>query len=198
MGGHWERNNSLGDVYSTTLRQFPRVLDDECAIHSFHDRNFTHFSFAGLYGLFRHYHSDFSPYETVRRRQTAINSARSSVAIRWMTHGKPVKSIHSVHVAHVSTMMSDRRIAWFQIGSEELHSLITQHQLVITNGVNFHGILRRDFLIGGTSIPDRIPSFRESICYVRLGSDDFQHPFSVYVLTNPSHNEAVWYTTYDR
>jgi hypothetical protein len=127
-----------------------------------------------------------------------INSARSSVAIHWITHGKPFKSIHSVHVAHVSTMMSDRRIAWFQIGSEELHSLITQHQLVITNGVNFHGILRRDFLIGGTSIPDRIPSFRESICYVRLGSDDFQHPFSVYVLTNPSHNEAVWYTTYDR
>lgn len=127
-----------------------------------------------------------------------INDARPSVAIRWITHGKPFKSIQSVHTAHVSTMMSDRSVAWFKIAPEELHSLITQHQLIITNGVNFHGILRSDFLIGGTSIPDRIPSFRESICYVRLRSDDFQHPFSVYVLTNPSQDEAVWYTTYDR
>jgi len=58
-------------------------LDDECAIHSFHDRNFTHFSFAGLYGLFRHYHSDFSPYETVRRRQTALG-ARPASSVRGL------------------------------------------------------------------------------------------------------------------
>jgi hypothetical protein len=127
-----------------------------------------------------------------------INDARPSVAIRWITHGKPFKSIHSVHTAHVSTKMSDRSVAWFKIAPEELHSLITQHQLIITNGVDFRGVLRADFLIGGTSIPDRIPSFHDSIYYFRLGSDDFQHPFSVYVLTNPGHDEAVWYTTYDR
>ena len=127
-----------------------------------------------------------------------INSARPNVAIRWITHGKPFKSIQSVHAAHVSTMMSDRAIAWFQIAPEELHSLIAQHQLVVTNVVNFHGILRSDFLIGGTSIPDRIPPFLEPVCYARTGSDEFQHYFSVFVLTNTNHDEAVWYTTYDR
>jgi hypothetical protein len=128
----------------------------------------------------------------------SANHARPTVAIRWVLQGKKYKSIHSVHSADFSTMFSARRLAWFKIDPDELRSLIAQHQLTITNGVSFPSLLSGDRMLGPTGIADRIPLFRDSVCYARLGSDEFQHPFSVYVLTNPSHNEAVWYTTYDR
>jgi len=128
----------------------------------------------------------------------SANRARPTVKIRWVTQGKTVKSIHSVHAAHLSTMMSDRRIAWFQINSEELRGLIGQHQLAMTNGVDLRGLLTSDQFIGQTTIPDRIPSFHNPVCYARRGSDEYQHFFSVFVLTNPNHDAAVWYTAYDR
>jgi hypothetical protein len=132
---------------------------------------------------------------------TVLNSAnqlRPTATIQWVLQGKTVKSIHSVHSAFLGTMMSDRRIAWFEIAPDELRGLITQHQLTITNGVNIRSLVSGDRVLGQTDIADRIPSFRDAICYARIGSDDFQHPFSLFVLTNPNHDAAVWYSTYDR
>ena len=128
----------------------------------------------------------------------SANRARPTVAIQWVLQGKTFRSIRSVHAAHLSTMMSDRRIAWFEIDPGELRGLIDQHQLVLTNSVNLHGLLSSDQVLGQRGIADRIPSFPEQVCYARNGSDDFRHPFSLIVLTNPRYDAAVWYSTYDR
>jgi hypothetical protein len=128
----------------------------------------------------------------------SANQARPTVAIRWVTRGKSYKSIRSVRTARASTMMSDRRVAWFQIGSGELKDLIAQHQLTPTNGISLNGILCSDLIMGQSTIAERIPSFRDPIYYARFGSDDDQHPYRVIVLTHPGHDAAVWYSTYDR
>jgi hypothetical protein len=127
-----------------------------------------------------------------------LNQARPSVAVSWITQGNPVKSIHSVHAAHVSTMMSDRQIAWFQIDPSELRSLIAQHQLVQTNGIDIRDFLTNDWVMRRSTIAERIPSFTVPIYYALFGSDEVQHPYRVIVLTNPNHDSAVWYSTYDR
>ena len=128
----------------------------------------------------------------------SLNHARPSVAISWITQGKPTKSIHSVHAARVSTMMADRQIAWFQIDPSELRGLIAQHQLMQTNGIDIRDFLTNDWVMKKTDIAERIPSFQDSIYYARVGSDEVQHYFQVFVLTNPNHDAAVWYSTYDR
>lgn len=128
----------------------------------------------------------------------SLNQARPSVAIAWITQGKPAGSIHSVHSARVSTMMADRQIAWFQIDPGELRSLIAQHQLVQTNGINMPDMLSSDWVVGRSSIAERAPSFPVPVYYALFGSDQFQHPYRVVVLTNPEHDAAIWYSTYDR
>lgn len=128
----------------------------------------------------------------------SLNQARPSVAISWITRGNPAKSIHSVHSARVSTMMADRQIAWFQIDPGELRSLIAQHQLMQTNGIDLRDFLTNDWVMRKTDIAERIPSFHDAICYARVGSDDVQHYFQVFVLTNPNRDAAIWYSTYDR
>jgi hypothetical protein len=127
-----------------------------------------------------------------------VNNASPTAAIQWILQGKPAKSIHSVHASHLTLLMSDRSIAWFKIVPEDLDNLIAQHQLTITNGVNFGELLSGDRVFGRIEFANRIPSFDDPICYARVGSDDAQHPYSVYLLTNPRHDEAVWYASYDR
>ncbi len=127
-----------------------------------------------------------------------VNHASPTASIQWILQGKPAKSIHSLHASHVTLLMSDRSIAWFRIDPEELNHLIAQHQLAITNDVNFAELLGGDRVFGRNGFANRIPSFRDPICYARVGSDDDQHPWSVYVLTNPAHDEAVWYASDDR
>ena len=130
----------------------------------------------------------------------SANNMRPTVAIRWISKGKTVRSIHSVHASHLSLMMSDRWVAWFKIDPEELRGLIAQHQLAITNITSFSEVLRmrRDHVLGETEIADRAPSFADAVCYARVGSDEFQHQFSIFALTNPDHNTAIWYMAYDR
>jgi len=128
----------------------------------------------------------------------SLNQARPTIAISWITHGKPAKSIHSVHYSRVSTMMADRQIAWFQIEPSELRGLIAQHQLVLTNGMDIRDFLTNDWVMKRSSVAERIPSFPDSVYYARFGSDEFQHPYRLIVLTNPNHDAAVWYSTYDR
>ena len=128
----------------------------------------------------------------------SLNQARPSVAVSWITQGKPAKNIHSVHSSRVSTMMADRQIAWFQIEPSELRGLIAQHQLVQTNGIDIRDFLTNDWVMKRSTIAERIPSFPDSVYYARFGSDDFQHTYRLIVLTNPNHDAAVWYSTYDR
>jgi hypothetical protein len=128
----------------------------------------------------------------------SLNQARPSVEVSWITQGKRAKSIHSVYAARVSTMMSDRQIAWFQIDPGALRSLIAQHQLVQTNGINLPDLLSSDWVVGRSTIAERVPSFPVPIYYALFGSDQFQHPYRVIVLTNPKHDAAIWYSTYDR
>lgn len=127
-----------------------------------------------------------------------VNHASPTASIQWILQGKPAKSIHKLHSSHITLLMSDRSIAWFRIAPEELDNLIAQHQLTITNDVNFAQLLNGDRVFGPTGIASRIPSFWDPICYARVGSDDAQHPYGVYVFTNPGHDEAVWYASYDR
>jgi len=127
-----------------------------------------------------------------------LNQARPSVAISWVTQGKQFKTIQAIHAANMSTMMSDRSIAWFEIGPAELRTLIVQHQLAPTNGINLPNLVSSDQIVGRTSIPERIPAFHQAVYYARYGSDEFQHPYRIIVLTNPGHDRAVWYSTYDR
>ncbi len=128
----------------------------------------------------------------------SFNQARPAVAIRWVLQGKTFKSLHAAHASHLTTMMSGRSLAWFEIAPVELRGLIAQHQLTPTNGVSFSALLSNDRLLGLTGIADHVPSFHDSLCYARVGSDDFRHPFSLFVFTNPNHDAAVWYATADR
>ena len=59
--------------------------------------------------------------------------------------------------------------------------------------MNVYDLVSSDWVMGQSGIAERIPLFRETVYYARFGSDEFQHPFRLVVLTNPSHDTAVWY-----
>ena len=93
--------------------------------------------------------------------------------------------------------MSSRHIAWFDVDPAQLRVAIRENELIATNGINLSQLLRNDRIIGGTSIPDKIPEISNPVCYFQ---DWHELNFSTrqYLFTTPAHDKAVWYYTHDR
>ena len=126
------------------------------------------------------------------------NLARPSVTARRVFPGALPASVRVLGAARGSTMMSDRGIAWFDIAPSDLRQVIQQHAMIETNASYLSHLLNADRVMGGSRVLDRLPQFSNPICYFEAGSDDYMHPYRNVLLTNPNHDRAIWFTSYDR
>jgi hypothetical protein len=126
-----------------------------------------------------------------------LNNQRPSVSFEAATGVKAPTSLRRFHYARGQGLMWSRHVAWFEMESADMKSLVQTKELVATNGVSLHRLLSGDREISNTSIPNQVPESNYSVCYLNLWQ---QSNFSTdrYLFTTPEHDKAVWVYMHDR